>query len=173
MPSTEKLVKQAQKGDHAAFAELIRRYERAVTVTAWPILNDFHAAQDVAQDSFVIAYQKLNQLREPASFGTWIFHIVRREASRAKSKNVKHGFQLNSDENISDSRGITDGRHDEIVRLLATLPDHERVVVVMKYLDGHSVQSIADTLNRPLGTVTKQLSRAIQRLRNFEIEVEK
>ena len=63
MPSTEELVKAAQAGEKAAFAELIRRYERAAIITAHSVLGDFHLAQDAAQEAFVIAYQKLSRIR--------------------------------------------------------------------------------------------------------------
>ena len=72
MPSTEELVKAAQAGRTAAFAELVRRYERAAIVTAYSVLGDFHWAQDAAQEAFVIVYQKLSGLRDPASFGPWL-----------------------------------------------------------------------------------------------------
>lgn len=64
MPSTEELVEAARVGDVSAFSELVRRYEGTVTVTAWTIVRDFHRARDVAQESFVIAYQKLDRLRD-------------------------------------------------------------------------------------------------------------
>ena len=53
MPSTEELVKAAQAGEISAFAELVRRYERAVIITAHSVLGDFHLAQDAAQEAFL------------------------------------------------------------------------------------------------------------------------
>ena len=69
MPSTDELVRAAQAGDTRAFAELVRQYERAAIITAHAILGDFHAAQDAAQDAFILAYRKLSQVRDAASFG--------------------------------------------------------------------------------------------------------
>ena len=62
-------MKAAQAGDTSAFAELVRRYERAAIITAHAILSDFHASQDAAQEAFVTGYQKIKQLRDAASFG--------------------------------------------------------------------------------------------------------
>ena len=61
--------------------------------------------------------------------------------------------------------------YKEIVQQIARLPEHERIVTVMRYVDGLSVKEIAEATGRPVGTVTKQLSRAIERLRNWLIEV--
>ncbi|MCA9171876.1 MAG: sigma-70 family RNA polymerase sigma factor, partial [Planctomycetales bacterium] len=55
----------------------------------------------------------------------------------------------------------------ELAEAINSLPDHERIVVVLRYLDGHSTQDIASILERPIGTVTKQLSRAIARLQKI------
>ena len=55
--------------------------------------------------------------------------------------------------------------HDVLLRLVSRLPDRERVLVGLRYFDGHSMAEIAEIAGRPVGTVTKQLSRAIARLR--------
>ena len=54
---------------------------------------------------------------------------------------------------------------EELVEAVAGLPEHERQVVVLRYLHGYAVAEIAQALGRPVGTVTKQLSRAVQRLK--------
>jgi RNA polymerase sigma-70 factor, ECF subfamily len=84
MPSTADLVKATQSGEKTAFAELVRRYERVAVVTACSVLGNFHSAQDAAQESFVMAYQKIDRLRDPASFGPWLLRIVRHLSMRPK-----------------------------------------------------------------------------------------
>ena len=82
MRSTAELVKAAQLGENSAFAELVRRYERAAIVTAHSVLEDFHASQDAAQEAFIIAYRELGQLRDAALFGPWLLRIAGRRALR-------------------------------------------------------------------------------------------
>jgi len=175
MQTTEELIHLAKQRKRIAFAELVRRYERTVTVSAWSVVGDFHLAQDVAQDSFVIAYKKLDQLRDAASFGPWLLSIVQRESLRVVKRRDRTKTEIALP---TESLSGTDDRQkreafEEVIPLLASLPEHERTVVVMRYFDGHSVQEIADGLARPVGTVTKQLSRALQRMRNVTDEVEK
>jgi RNA polymerase sigma-70 factor (ECF subfamily) len=62
--------------------------------------------------------------------------------------------------------------YEEVVQYIARLPEHERIVVVMRYVNGRSVKDIADSTGRPVGTITKQLSRAIERLRDWLTQVQ-
>ena len=162
------------EGDRASFAELVRRHQRTVVATAWQTLGDYHAAQDAAQEAFVAAYRKLGTLRDPSRFGPWVLTIVRRTALRIARRRRPRPEPL---ERAGDPPGPdeADPLDEDLQRLLeavARLPDHERVVVVLRYLEGHSVASIAQMTGRPVGTVTKQLSRAVTRLKASLEEVE-
>ncbi len=173
MQSTEELVNAAKEGDVAAFTALVRRYERTVVLTAWPIAGDFHSAQDAAQDAFVIAYRELPQLRHASTFGPWLLRIVKREAARMRKRLSREAGDSGALAEMVPAHGSWWEEFQDIVPQLAQLPDQERVVVSLRYLDGLSVREVALATGRPIGTVTKQLSRAIQRLRSLLIEVER
>ena len=172
--SNAELVGAVLEGDRASFAELVRRYQRMVLATAWQALGDHHAAEDAAQEAFVAAYRKLGSLRDPARFGPWMLRIVRRTALRiAQRRRVK----TEPLESAGEPPGPADADplEEDLRRLLEAvtrLPDHERVVVMLRYMDGHSVAAIAEMTGRPLGTVTKQLSRAVARLKEALQEVQ-
>lgn len=173
MLTDAQLVNVVRGGDHLAFAELVGRYERTVWARAWHIIGDYHAAQDATQDAFVEAFRRLGQLRRPESFGLWLMRIAQREAVRT-ARRLRRA-------SASDLAGIelaVAAQHDElsedanrIVVLVGGLPDHERAVVALRYFDGHSVADIARLTGRPVGTVTKQLSRALERLKSVLREV--
>ena len=172
MPSTEELVRAAQMSEPSAFAELVRCYERAVMITAHSVLLDFQLAQDAAQEAFVIAYQQLGQLRHAASFGPWLLRIARRQALRhRRGRNAARIAVGCADCAVTETSSWIEP-YEEVVQRIARLPEHERIVVVMRYVDGRSIQEIADSTGRPVGTITKQLSRAIQRLRDWLVEVQ-
>lgn len=172
MPSTEELVKAAQVGEGSAFAELVRRYERAAIITAHSVLGDFHSSQDAAQEAFIIAHQELKQLRDAASFGPWLLQIARRRSLRLRrNRNAEPIGTECVDLATTRINGWMEPYAD-VVQQLARLPDHERIVTVMRYVDGHSVKEIADLTGRPVGTITKQLSRAIRRLRDWLDQVQ-
>ena len=172
MPSTEQLVKATQAGETSAFAELVRRYERAAIITAHSVLGDFHLAQDAAQEAFVYAHSMLNQLRSAASFGPWLLRIARRRAIRLQRKRGAERTGTNGIDRAAKEACNWMEPYEAVAREIARLPEHERIVVVMRYVDGCSVKDIADTTGRPVGTITKQLSRAIERLRGRLVEVQ-
>ena len=172
MPSTEELVNAARTGDTSAFGELVRRYERVAIITSQSVLGDFHSSQDVAQEAFVQAYIMLNRLHRAGSFGPWLLRIALRRALRLQRRRNAERLAAKRVDSATAQTCDWMEPHEEIVRQLARLPEHERIVVVMRYLQSHPVSEIAASTGRPVGTVTKQLSRAIQRLRSWLTEVQ-
>jgi RNA polymerase sigma-70 factor (ECF subfamily) len=174
MQGDAEMVRAVLRGDREAFAALVARHERTVWMTAWRILRDVHTASDVAQEVFLQAFHRLGDLREPARFGIWLLRIARREAVRHARRRSSHPTrsleELTGDPHLS---GSTDGHgagqlpadSEELLGAVARLPAQERLVVVLRYFDGHSVAEVAEALGRPVGTVTKQLSRALERLK--------
>lgn len=163
LPSDSELVETVLAGDRGAYAALVRRYERTVTAVAWRVLGDREAAEEAAQDAFVTAYQKLSDLRQPRAFGGWLMRIVRRNAMRMAKERART-IPFDTQERIEEPAEA----HDfALLDLVDRLPEHERAVVRMRYLDRLDVAAIAEALDRPVGTVTKQLSRAHARLRDW------
>ena len=172
MPSTADLVKAAQAGDTAAFTELVIRYEKVAVITAHAILHDFHASQDAAQDAFVLAYKKLSQIRDASSFGPWLLKIVRRGCLRLQKTKTAELISPEVIDGVIDTETDWMAPYADAIEQLAQLPEQEKIVVVMRYIEHYSVKDIAESLDAPVGTVTKQISRAIQRLRTWLVEVE-
>jgi RNA polymerase sigma-70 factor (ECF subfamily) len=171
MTATAELIARSQSGDHGAFAELVRRFERAVVVTTWAVLCDFHAAQDAGQETFLIAYQNLAKLRTPDAFPSWLLQIAKREALRAASRPKETASADPSTLESNSEQPEWADAYAGVIETLGRLPEHERTLVVLRYVDGHSMAEIAEMTGRPIGSVTKQLSRAIARLRKWFVEV--
>ena len=168
MQADAELVKAVLSGERKAFAELVKRYEGAVRAVAVDVLGDIHAAEDVAQDCFVIAYEKLVKLRRPAAFGYWLLKIARREAISSSRSRVK---MVSLEESklgaVEDRDGQLDENLQEVLAAVMKLPAHERQVVMLKYFNGQSIRGISEMTGRAIGTVSKQLSRAHKRLQNI------
>lgn len=156
-------------GDREAYGCLFERHERSVQAVALAILGDYHAAQDVVQESFVKAYMKLGGLRKGSSFGPWLRKIARHEAIRINRNKLKKEDLKRHVEHANAAAG--DGQIDEtnrrLLRAVMRLPEHQRVVVMLRYFDNHSTKMISRITGRPVGTVTMQLSRAHARLRKW------
>lgn len=170
--SDAQLVAKARDGDLVAFERLIFRYERSVRSIAWAYLRDTHAGDDVTQEAFVAAYRSLSSLKELDKFGPWLMQIARRTSEKlANRSNIPCDHGVPIDEIAARSPANSD-RHLQLLECIERLPENERIVITMRYFDGHSSQEIADITQRPLGSVTKQLSRAYERLRKFLTQVE-
>ena len=168
MRTNDELIHAVLRGDQAAFADLVRRYERAAWATAWKVLRDYHATQDATQEAFVTAYRQLGQLRNPAHFGLWLLRITRREALRvARRRGRARPLDAAGDLVAGAAAERLTPEAGEVLLALGRLPDHERLVVALRYLDGLPVAEVARLTGRPVGTVTKQLSRALERLRSM------
>jgi RNA polymerase sigma-70 factor (ECF subfamily) len=160
------LVRRVLNGQTEAYAELVRRHERALLATAGAVLGELHAAQDAAQESLVIAYERLGSLRDGNAFGPWTIRIAERVAlgMRRRRGRIK---PLNEDvEKASPSQNHP--LDDEIQRLFQAvlkLPEKQRQAVLLRYFSGHSIDTISAITTQPAGTVRSHLSRGLARLR--------
>ena len=165
MQSTEELVEAVRAGNSSAFGQLVRLYERAAIITAHQVLRDYHKAQDAAQEGFWIAYTKLNQLSAAAAFGPWLLKIVHRRACLMQRE--RRAVALVSDDIAANSEPSNDWirRYEDVIEQLGHLPEHERIVVVLRHVNGRPVQAIAEITGKPVETIKKQLARGLDRLR--------
>ena len=167
MKTNAELVEAVLDGDHEAFETLVLRYERLVWSAAWSVSQDYHVAQDATQEAFLIAHHQLAELRDPDSLGFWLSRIARRESARMSKQVLGSPSIAHLDATIPDSRTDMSEEHELVLLALGELPEHEREVVALRYLNGHAVAEVALLTGRPVGTVTKQISRAMDRLKKL------
>src|SRR4051812_7249118 len=115
MSSDKEIVEAVCAGDRTAFAVLVARYERAVLSLAVAIVRDFSLADDVAQDAFVLAFEKLSSLTNRAAFGPWILKIARRRAYRVLREKTRH---QSLEPGIEPRLNASDGKLDERLETL-------------------------------------------------------
>jgi RNA polymerase sigma-70 factor, ECF subfamily len=162
------LVRAVLSGEKHIFAELVRRYERPVRAVALEVLGDYHLAADVSQDTFVKAYQQLWKLRQQESFGPWLLKIAHRYALElVNQKNQSNRLEIRSSDKYETPDGQLDEEKRRLLSAVAKLPKPEKQVVMLHYFGQNDVSDVAIMLGRPVGTVTKQLSRARIRLRKI------
>ena len=166
MQHDSELIRLADEGNREAYGELAKRYERLALVATIGIIRDRHLAEDAVQEALVSAYRRLDSLRDRSKFGAWLTQITRREAIRVAKRHRKAESLAGSQEPVEKrSPDASLNSHDHAIRWINRLPAQERVVFSLHHLDGRTAREIADLTGRPIGTVTKQLSRAMQRLR--------
>lgn len=173
-------VQQAQMGDKEAFAKLVRRFQDMALVYAYALVGDFHLAEDVAQNAFVVAFEDLEKLKDAAAFPGWFRKIVFAQSQRIMRKDK--GFRVVSLDGFkhltaADPDPMTQVELQEVVtfvnQAIDMLPEHYAEVVLLYYLSDYSQKEIAAFLNVPLTTVEKRLQYARQLLKNRMVNMTK
>jgi RNA polymerase sigma-70 factor, ECF subfamily len=169
--TTAELVQAAQRGDREAFGQLFLRYERQVMAVALRRLHDFGDAQELCQDVFVQAMQKVTQLREPEAFGGWLRAITQRMAVNrlVRQRHVQEvdpetlECQLGDDQTPEDLI-LASERAASVRAGLAQLGALDRQTLVAFYVEGRSLLEMSDVFQAPLGTIKRRLHVARKRL---------
>ena len=162
------LVTRAQGGDQEAFADLVYAIADRFLAVSQRILSDISLAEDATQQALLSIWQDLPQLRDPARFEAWSYRLLVRAcyAEGRKSRRWAPNLRLLSvDEPIvvDGTSAVVD--RDQLERGFRRLSiDHRAVVVLHHYLD-LPLESVAETLGIPLGTVRSRLLHAMRGLR--------
>jgi len=166
------LVQAAQAGDRAAFGQLVTRFQDLAFAGAYAVVGDAQTAQDVAQEAFLEAYRNLDKLREPAAFPGWFRRIVLGRSYRELRRQPCVVVPLERVDTLhlplADPAERIEYWHlqSELTQALATLPEAQRLVVMLFYLEGYSYEELATFLEVPLSTVKKRLFDARRKLSN-------
>ena len=175
------LIQRTLQGDQDAFSPLVKKYQKGVHALAWRKIGDFHIAQDITQDAFLRAYQKLGTLKNPNAFAGWLYVIVahlcldwlRKNRIPMESLDTTDSSEVDK---VSYSQYVTDQQKSEaddtrreiVKELLKKLPESERTVMTLHYLGEMTIKAISEFLGVSPNTVKSRLSRARNRLRKQE-----
>lgn len=176
--SEAELVDRTLAGDTSGFAELVRRYRRAALARALAVLGEQPEAEDVAQDSFVQAYDQLGTCRDPARFGGWLLAIVHRTAlNRVRSIKRRRAVPLDATRETAGDYGSRPNdaveeldRADvrsELLVALRQLSAVQREVVLLADLEEWSHAEIAEKTGLSITMSRRHLSDARRRLRSL------
>ncbi len=166
MESDQELIELANKGDPDAFEALYRRYRDWVYRLAWRFTHNRADALDVLQETFTYLLGKFPGFELTASMTTFLYPVVRHISFRIRSK----GRRFESDEQILDELVApkseeTEHYRSELAAVLTVLPDEQREVLLMRFVDDLSLKEIAAALDIPVGTIKSRLHNALQALR--------
>lgn len=176
-PTDLQLIEKTLQGDSRAFDELVRRHQDRLVHSLEHAFGSREDALDVAQQAFVLAWQKLSSFRREAGFYSWLYRIARNVAiSRVRrpqlsSSSLEHmhdagGFELTDQNQQSTPEHALD--QAEQVKLvqeaLKQISEEFRQPLILKEIDGLSYEEIAEVLEIPLGTVRSRIFRGRQEL---------
>jgi len=166
----EQLVGRCQQGDRHAFGEFVRRYQRLVTGIAYRMSGDIMLAEDIAQDAFVRAWQRLPgfQPRRAGSFRAWLCRIVTNMTidRLRRSRPTIPLDKLPLEGSVRPAEAYLRQEQARAIRAaILRLPEASRVTLILREYEGFSYREIAEALSIPTGTVMSRLSYARRKLR--------
>ena len=164
------LVRRTRAGDAAAFDTLVRRHFKSAYTVALAVMRNVMDAEDVCQDAFVRALERLDECREPARFGAWLGQITRRRALNAlDARRVRATEPLEPDVAPGPSDAARDVERAELgaqlLAALAHLSDVQRTVVLMHDMDERTHKEIGDVVGCSEGMSRQHLFVARRVLR--------
>jgi len=173
------LVRMAQRGEEPAFEELVRRHQQRVFALVGGILRRQEDVEDIAQQVFLKVYLSLRKFDQRAAFSTWLYKITVNECwdylRKKKVRPLVYESDL-SEEQVSRLDGIVSAERVSLnpneraevkqllERMLDRLPEQDRQLLVLKEIEGFSVQELAEILGLNVNTVKVRLFRARGRI---------
>ncbi len=165
------LVQRCLQGEDAAFGILVQRYQTAVFNVALRMLKDRYEAEEVAQQVFIKAYEKLATFDERFKFFSWIYRMAVNTALNS-AKRSRRFIALEAGQEAA-SPGLTPHENYEeaetgenVQRALMSMKPDYRAVIILKHFEGLSYQEIGETLELPEKTVKSRLFTARQMLKD-------
>ena len=176
--SDQKLIDQCLAGQNEAFGQLVTRYEGRLYGTLVQMVGSVHEARDVAQETFVLAYQKLDSFRRESTFYSWLFRIayntaISRHRRRRRGNASVDAIRETTGTEPTDQRPEADPayqlhtteRQALVQAALSELADEFRTAIVLREMEGLSYEQIAEMVEVPVGTVRSRIHRARSELR--------
>jgi RNA polymerase sigma-70 factor (ECF subfamily) len=167
----EEVIDRVRQGDIDAFEWIVKRYESTVANTIYGILGNISGAEDLGQEVFIRAYHGLYHFRHRAQFKTYLTRIAINVCMDAIKKNDKHIVPIQNEDQFKDRLLVDSQREydlkDLVQSALYQLDRDQRMVVVLRFLEGYSTRETAGLLKIPEGTVLSRLSRGLARLRQI------
>jgi RNA polymerase sigma-70 factor (ECF subfamily) len=168
MRSDAELYETAMSGGSEAFAPIVERYADAVFAVALARLGDFHDAQDVAQQAFVEAFERLSGLRDPTRLGAWLRSItIHRAIDRIRGRRRFAEVEADMQPDRAPAPHSQLERkelREQVLEAVGQLSKTLRETTTLFYVDGYSVDEVAAIQEVPVGTVKRRLHDAREKL---------
>lgn len=157
-------------GDAASFGVLYYRYKDWVVGLAFRFTGDNDAALDVLQETFLYVLRKFPGFKLTANFKTFLYPAVRNLSIAARRKAERYQAREEDLKKLENTAAPASSRTEagDLEVVLSELPEEQREVVLLRFVDGLSLGEIAEAMDIPLGTAKSRLHNALQALRHDE-----
>ncbi len=171
LDAEEKLVLSAQRGDRAAFEELVRCTSRLVYARLYLESGDAHQAEDLMQETMLTAFRTLGQLSDPGKFRSWLLRIAQNQAIDAARRNMRLKRTPNELPHFPSSPPTPDEQAElveqrqQVLAVLRTLPEEYRLPLTLRYLADADYDTIQLQMGLTNGSLRGLLHRGLKMLR--------
>jgi RNA polymerase sigma-70 factor (ECF subfamily) len=176
-----RLVRRSQAGDRAAFEQLVRRTARLVYARAFMETADRDRAEDVVQETFLLAWRRIGQVTEPAGFRAWLTTVTRtvaadmrrresrkkRSGPRAAQPHEESAFDVPDSSPAPDEAMERREQRDRLLGMLRRLPDEYSLPITLRYIAGADYDTIGRQLGLSNGSLRGLLNRGMAKLREL------
>jgi len=169
------LVERVLSGDNRAFEKLVEKYKKRIYYLAYKMTRDHDSADELAQESFVKAYQALARFKKGYSFYTWIYRIcvnlsinfLKKERNSVSTDLISDKELLHFSKNVSNQLEsmITSEQAAIVKQALEMIPPDQKAVFILKTYENMTYEQMAEVLGCSIGTVMSRLYRARHKLR--------
>jgi RNA polymerase sigma-70 factor (ECF subfamily) len=167
----QEIIRRVLGGEDEAYGQLIERYQLGLVRYCFTITRDVDESEDIAQEAFIRAYDKLNQYNPDFRFSTWLYKIAHNLAlkslRRPSSLPLKEDLGLATDDNETEAREVEE-REDAIRRAVTGLPVNYQSVIFLHYWEYRDYCEIAKIMGVPVTTIKNWLYRARQQLKGVK-----
>jgi RNA polymerase sigma-70 factor (ECF subfamily) len=167
------LVMAAQQGNQDAFRVLFQRHQQALVRFAYKLCDDQELAKEATQEAWIKSAKTVYKLKDPRAFKSWLYRLTRwRTIDLLRQIQSREKF-IDTDAEQDELDGVADGTHSDneqdekgqLTQAINKLPDVEKQMIHLFYLDDMSVAEVSIVLEIPIGTVKSRLNRARQLLK--------
>lgn len=175
MERDKKLALLCQRGDPAAFAELVELYKKPIYNLACRMLSDREEANDIAQETFLRLYRHIHRYNSEHKFSTWIFAIASRlcidRLRKIKGSIQELSFDIPDTGPLPEQQVIHKQLREEIDIAINQLPEKYRLVILLRHVNELSYEEISTALEIPVNTVKTHLFRGREMLKQALISL--
>lgn len=165
MKTDQELVQETRQGERTAYVELIQRYSRLAYSCAYLTCRDMHEAEDISQEAFMKAHEKIHTLKDEAQFRPWLMSIVRNLSRDHHRKMARKPELVEREAPEPDHEAYQGEVRRRILDAVAELPENYREAVLLRYIEGWSTPRILETTGLGEGALKSLLHRGLGKLR--------
>lgn len=169
MQEENRWIQEVLAGDKQAYAHIINKYKNSLYGTILRMTRNPHDAQDLVQEAFIKVYQQLEKYNGTGSFSSWLYRVAINHCmdefrkKRYRQSEIEDEMAINH--NDPEVVFLKKEKNRQLERLIATLPEDERLIILLRYMNERSYDEISEMVELPLSTVRNKLHRAKKKMR--------